>query len=62
MLEAGAVDMAIEFRAAGLRSAMYVIPALMLLCAVSLFGAARTVAGDMRRMTERARASAAGSA
>lgn len=50
MLGAGASDMADEFRAAGLHSAMYVIPALMVLCAGSLFGAARTIAADMRAM------------
>jgi predicted MFS family arabinose efflux permease len=51
MMAAGAAEMAPAFRAAGLHSAMYVIPALMLLCSGSLFGAARTVAADMRTMT-----------
>jgi predicted MFS family arabinose efflux permease len=50
MLAAGASEMAAPFRAAGLHSAMYVIPVLMLLCALSLFGAARTVTGDMRKL------------
>jgi predicted MFS family arabinose efflux permease len=50
MLDAGATEMGALFRATGLHSAMYVIPALMLLCAGSLFGAARTVAADMRSM------------
>jgi predicted MFS family arabinose efflux permease len=50
MLAAGASVMANEFRAAGLHSAMYIIPVLMVLCAGSLFGAARTIAADMRAM------------
>lgn len=50
MLAAGAAEMAAPFRAAGLHSAMYVIPVLTLLCSLSLFGAARTVTGDMRKM------------
>lgn len=50
MLDAGAIEMAATFRATGLHNAMYVIPALMLLCSGSLFGAARTVAADMRAM------------
>lgn len=50
MLSAGATEMAAPFRAAGLHSAMYVIPALMLLCSGSLFGASRTIAADMRAM------------
>jgi hypothetical protein len=39
---------------------MYVIPALMLLCAGSLFGAARTVRADMRRLEGRALAAQPG--
>ena len=50
MLEAGATEMTTPFRAAGLHSAMYIIPALMLLCSLSLFGAARTVKADMQRL------------
>jgi MFS family permease len=50
MAAAGASEMTAAFRASGLHSAMYVMPLLMLLCAGSLFGAARTVAGDMQRM------------
>ena len=50
MVAAGASEMGPAFRAAGLHSAMYVIPALMLLCAGSLFGASRTVAADMHTM------------
>ena len=55
MLEAGATEMAIQFRAAGLRSAMYMIPALMVLCSLSLLGAARTVPADMQRMQQQLR-------
>jgi len=50
MLAAAASQMAPAFKAAGLHSAMYVIPVLMVLCAGSLYGAARTVANDMRKM------------
>ena len=50
MLAAGATEMLAPFRAAGLRSAMHAIPVLMLLCAVSLLLAARTVAADMQRL------------
>jgi len=55
MLEAGAAVMAIQFRAAGLRSAMHIIPALMILCSLSLLGAARTVSADMQRMQQQLR-------
>ena len=55
MLEAGTTEMAIQFRAAGLRSAMYMIPALMVLCSLSLLGAARTVSADMQRMQQQVR-------
>jgi predicted MFS family arabinose efflux permease len=58
MLGAGAAEMAPLFRSQGLHSAMYIIPALMLLCAGSLFGAARTVTGDMRRLEDRSIAAA----
>jgi MFS family permease len=60
MAAAGAAEMAPAFRAEGLHLAMYVIPALMVLCAGSLFGAARTVAADMEKMRA-GRAAAAGS-
>lgn len=50
MLVAGATEMAESFRATGLHNAMYVIPALLLLCSGSLFGASRTIAADMRAM------------
>jgi MFS family permease len=49
MIDAGATEMATSFRASGLHTAMYVMPMLVLLCAGSLFGAASTVAKDMRR-------------
>ena len=52
MLEAGAGVMAETFRATGLHTAMYAMPLLMLLCAGSLYGAARTVAADARRLRE----------
>lgn len=58
MLEAGAAEMAAPFRSAGLHSAMYIIPVLMLLCAASLLGAARTVGADMRALQEKLRAAA----
>jgi MFS family permease len=38
------------FRAAGLRSAMYIIPALSVLLALVLFAASRTVTKDMERL------------
>jgi len=50
MHAAGVMEMAPAFRAAGLHSAMYVIPALLLLCSGALFGASRTVAADMKKM------------
>jgi MFS family permease len=46
MVAAGANEMAEVFRASGLHTAMYLIPALMLLCSGSLFGAARTIRGE----------------
>jgi hypothetical protein len=53
MVEAGASVLAPEHSAQGLHYAMFVIPALMVLCAGSLFGSASTVARDMRRMQDR---------
>ena len=50
MAAAGASAMAEPFKAAGLHSAMYVIPLLCVLVAVMLFAASRTVAADMERM------------
>lgn len=58
MLAAGASEMLPVFKSQGLHSAMYAIPALMVLCAGSLFGAARTVAADMRRLEEHSLATA----
>ena len=52
MLAAGASEMTTLFRATGLHTAMYVMPLLLLVCAASLFGAASTVARDMRRRDE----------
>jgi hypothetical protein len=52
MLAAGASEMTTAFRASGLHIAMYAMPVLVLLCAGSLFGAASTVAKDMRRRDE----------
>jgi MFS family permease len=42
MLAAGASEMTTAFRATGLHTAMYVMPVLVLLCAASLFVAAKT--------------------
>jgi MFS family permease len=55
MLTAGATEMEAHFRAAGLHSAMYVIPVLMLLCSGSLFGASRTIPADMHAMATQTR-------
>lgn len=57
MLAAGAAEMAPTFKAVGLHSAMYIIPVLLLLCCGSLFGAASTVAADMRKAQGDARGS-----
>jgi predicted MFS family arabinose efflux permease len=59
MVAAGAAVLAPEHSAQGLHNAMFVIPALMLLCAGSLFGAAATVVRDMRRMQDRMQAQGA---
>ena len=50
MAAAGATTMAEPFKAAGLHSAMYVIPFLCLLLAVVLFAASRTVSADMEKL------------
>ncbi|HKQ14391.1 MAG TPA: MFS transporter [Steroidobacteraceae bacterium] len=50
MIAAGASEMTTAFRATGLHTAMYVMPVLVLLCAASLFVAAKTVAKDMQRV------------
>ena len=55
MVNAGATAMEATFRASGLHSAMYVIPILMLLCAGSLFGAARTIPADMHALETQTR-------
>lgn len=52
MLAAGAATMTEPFRAAGLHSAMYVMPACSLLLAAVLFAASRTVAADMRALQQ----------
>jgi MFS family permease len=57
MTTAGATEMTEAFKAAGLHSAMYVIPAMLLLTALVLAAAARTVRTDMERMQERLDAS-----
>ncbi len=49
MLIAGAYSMTAEFKAAGLHSAMYVIPALAVAASLTLFAASRTVAKDIQR-------------
>jgi len=49
MQAAGAVEMLPQFRASGLHSAMYVIPAVTLLCALSLLAASGTIASDAGR-------------
>jgi predicted MFS family arabinose efflux permease len=49
MLEAGASAMSPTFLAIGLHAGMYASPLLLLICSVSLFGAAATVAKDMQR-------------
>jgi predicted MFS family arabinose efflux permease len=53
MHAASATEMLPQFRASGLHTAMYVIPALAILCSLSLWAAARTVAADMLRMNNR---------
>jgi MFS family permease len=52
MLAAGAAAMTEPFRAAGLHSAMYVMPVCSLLLAAVLFAASRTVAADMRALQQ----------
>jgi MFS family permease len=49
MTLAGASAMAEQFRAGGLHDAMYVIPALELVCAVVLWAGSRTIRSDIRR-------------
>jgi predicted MFS family arabinose efflux permease len=47
MLAAGATTMTEAFRASGLHDAMYIIPALALVCAGVLFAASRTTTADI---------------
>ena len=51
MLASGASAMSETFRAIGLHDAMYVIPALALVCAGVLFAASRTVTKDIKSIT-----------
>jgi len=57
MRAAGATTMAEPFRSAGLHSAMYAIPVVLLVTALALFAAARTAGADMERMQARLKAS-----
>lgn len=57
MVDAGATTMTESFRAAGLHSAMYLVPAVLLTTALVLLAGSRTVGRDMERMRERLRAS-----
>lgn len=52
MTAAGAATMAESFRAAGLHSAMHVVPVLCALLALVLFAASRTVGPDMARLQQ----------
>ncbi|MET0284735.1 MAG: MFS transporter [Polyangiales bacterium] len=47
---AAGAELTLAHRASGLHDAMYVMPVLLLLCAGSLFGAARNVRADMARV------------
>jgi MFS family permease len=49
MREAGSTAMTEAFKAAGLHSAMYIIPILAVLASLVLFAASRTVESDIRR-------------
>ena len=57
MHAAGATVMAEQFRSAGLHSAMYAIPIVLLVTSLALFAAARTAGADMERMQARLRSS-----
>jgi MFS family permease len=59
MLASGASQMAEAFKAAGLHSAMYVIPLLCSALGVVLWAASRTVAADMEKLQRWMRESAA---
>ena len=60
MAAAGATAMTEQFKAAGLHSAMYVIPLLCAVLAVLLFAASRTVSSDMEKLRQWLREQAAG--
>jgi hypothetical protein len=49
MGDAGATAMTEAFKAAGLHSAMYVIPVLAVLASLVLFAGSRTVERDIRK-------------
>ena len=51
MADAGAGAMTETFKASGLHSAMYVIPALAVMAALVLFAASRTVEADIRKQS-----------
>jgi len=53
MEAAGATQMTEAFKAIGLQQAMVLIPALLLLLALVLYGASRTLAADVRRRDQR---------
>lgn len=53
MTDAGATTMAESFKAAGLHSAMQVIPLLCLIVAFVLFAASRTVTRDLEKLRQR---------
>ncbi len=50
MTLAGATTMTESFKAAGLHSAMYVIPSICAVLALVLFAASRTISGDMEKL------------
>ena len=51
MIIAGAYSMTADFKAAGLHTAMHVIPALAVAASLTLFAASRSVAKDMNRQS-----------
>lgn len=57
MRDAGATTMTEAFKAAGLHSAMYLIPVVLLATGLVLAAGSRAVGGDMERMQKRLRAS-----
>src|SRR5262245_35552592 len=50
MIDAGATAMAEPFKAAGIHSALYIVPVISFALAIVLFLASRTVAADMARL------------